>query len=95
MVTDKAYTESGASVLYYAELATGGTGTFTIDGSWGTDYKVYLLAVNKGGEKKTDTASAPVEITIPTKSDQTVTAPTRAPKTDAGAAGVSLYGKIN
>lgn len=26
---------------------------------------------------------------------QTVTAPTRAPKTDAGAAGVSLYGKIN
>ena len=76
MVTDKAYTESGASVLYYAELATGGTGTFTIDGSWGTDYKVYLLAVNKGGDMKTDTASAPVEITIPTKSDQTVTAPT-------------------
>ena len=28
-------------------------------------------------------------------SSQTVTAPTRAPKTDAGAAGVSLYGKIN
>ena len=29
------------------------------------------------------------------RSSQTVTAPTRAPKTDAGAAGVSLYGKIN
>ena len=28
-------------------------------------------------------------------SSQTVTAPTRAPKTDAGAAGVSLYGKLN
>ena len=28
-------------------------------------------------------------------SSQTVTAPTRAPKTDAGAEGVSLYGKIN
>lgn len=29
------------------------------------------------------------------RTSQTVTAPTRAPKTDAGAAGVSLYGKIN
>ena len=29
------------------------------------------------------------------RSSQTVAAPTRAPKTDAGAAGVSLYGKIN
>ena len=75
MVTDKAYTASDTSVLYYAALATGGTGTFTIDSSWGTNYKVYLLAVNEGGEKKTDTASTPVEITIP-KSDQTVTAPT-------------------
>ena len=76
LVTSKAYTESDAAVLQYTALAAGGTGTFTIDSSWGTNYKVYLLAVNEGGEKKTDTASAPVEITIPTKSDQTVTAPT-------------------
>lgn len=69
LVTDKAYTESDASVLYYAELTTGGTGTFELDSSWGTNYKVYLLSVNEGGEKKTDTASEPVEITIPDSVD--------------------------
>ncbi len=69
LVTDKAYTESDASVLYYAALTEGGTGTFELDSNWGTNYKVYLLAVNEGGEKKTDTASEPVEITIPDSVD--------------------------
>ena len=73
MVTDKGYTESGASVLQYTALTAGsesGTGTFTLDSSitgiWGTDYHVYLMAVNEGGENKTDYASDWVELSKPT-----------------------------
>lgn len=69
MVTDKAYTESETTVLQYAALTDGtesGTGSFALDsgitGTWGTNYHVYLLAVNESGEKKTDYASAPTEI---------------------------------
>ena len=69
MVTDKAYSESGVKVLQYTALTVGAesdTGTFTLDssiiGTWGTDYHVYLLAVNEGGEMRTDYASTPVEI---------------------------------
>ena len=68
LVTDK----SGAKVLQYTALTTGsdGTGSFDLDtsivtianGTWGTDYHVYILAVNEGGEKRTDCASAPREI---------------------------------
>lgn len=68
LVTDK----SGAKVLQYTALTTGsdGTGSFDLDtsivtianGTWGTDYHVYILAVNEGGEKRTDCASAPQEI---------------------------------
>ncbi len=73
MVTNKAYTESGATVLAYTALTAGAeaeTGTFTLDSSWGTDYKVYLLAVNEGGEKKTDTASTPAAITLSDEPDE-------------------------
>jgi len=70
MITDRAYTDSGANVLQYTQLTAGaesGTGIFTMDsgisGTWGEDYHVYLLAVNESGEKKTDYASAPAELT--------------------------------
>ena len=73
MITDKAYTASDAAVLQYTALTAGsttGTGTFTLDSSitgvWGSNYHVYVLAVNEGGEKKSDYASTPVEIKNPT-----------------------------
>lgn len=65
LVTDEAYTENDAEVLAYTELAAGaeaGTGAFMLDSSWGT---VYLLAVNENGDKATDYASTPLEISIP------------------------------
>lgn len=73
LVTDKAYTESGAKVLQYTALAVNGDGAgiFTLDtdavtGTWGADYHVYLLAVNEGFELlQTDYASAPVELREP------------------------------
>lgn len=75
MITDKAYTASGAQVLYYGPLTgtlsaagTAGTGTFTLPSAleaqtWGTDYHVYIIADDVNGDKETDYASAPVEIT--------------------------------
>ena len=73
LVTNKAYTENGAKVLAYTALTAGaeaGTGTFTLDSSWGRNYNVYLLAVNEGGEKKTDTASKPAAITLSDEPDE-------------------------
>ena len=74
MITDKAYTESDAAILYYGALqgvdisATTGTGTFVmpsgLDGKvLGTDYRVYILAEHTTGTNATDYASTPVEIT--------------------------------
>lgn len=72
MVTDKAYTADDAAILQYSELTAGtedGTGTFTLDssitGTWGTDYQVYLLAVNENGDEETDYACEPVELSNP------------------------------
>lgn len=72
LVTDAAYTKSGAKVLQYTALAVNGDGAgiFTLDtdavtGAWGADYHVYLLAVNEGFELQTDYASAPVELREP------------------------------
>lgn len=77
MITDKAYTESGAQVLYYEALTgtlsaagTAGTGTFTLPSdlkarTCGTDYRVYIIAEDVNGDKETDYASTPYEITIP------------------------------
>ena len=69
MVTKSPWND-GAEVLQYEKLASGtesGIGSFTpassISGTWGTDYHVYLLAVNEGGEKKSNYAGTPVELT--------------------------------
>lgn len=52
---------------------TTGTGIFTLpngyaDKTWGTDYRVYILAEDVNDEKETDYASAPVEIKAVTAS---------------------------
>ena len=74
MITDKAYTESDAQILYYGALQTdsinsgSGKGTFKLpnglDGkTLGSDYHVYILAEHVNDTNATDYASEPVEIT--------------------------------
>ena len=74
MITDKAYTESDAQILYYGALQTdsinsgSGKGTFELpnglDGkTLGSDYHVYILAEHVNDTNATDYASEPVEIT--------------------------------
>lgn len=72
MITDKAYTESDAQILYYGALQTdsinSGNGTFELpnglDGkTLGSDYHVYILAEHINDTNATDYASEPVEIT--------------------------------
>ena len=74
MITDKAYTESDAQILYYGALQTdsinsgSGKGTFELpnglDGKkLGSDYHVYILAEHVNDTNATDYASEPVEIT--------------------------------
>ena len=71
MITDQAYNADGAKILYYGKLDTTlstGTGTFTLpealkDQTFRTDYYIYILAEHVSGEKVTDYASAPLEIT--------------------------------
>ena len=72
MITDKAYTESNAQILYYGALQTdsinSGNGTFELpnglDGkTFGNDYRVYILAEHVNNTNATDYASEPVEIT--------------------------------
>ena len=74
MITDKAYTESDAQILYYGALQTdsinsgSGKGTFELpnglDGkTLGSDYHVYILAEHINDTNATDYASEPVEIT--------------------------------
>lgn len=76
MITDKAYTEADANILYYGALqdaslsdgGTTGTGTFVLPsattGTPGTDYYVYIIAEHVSGDNVTDYASEPVEIDI-------------------------------
>ncbi len=65
---------TNAAPLLYTNLDTDswntqGSGTFTLDtakvsGTWGTDYKVYLVAEDVNGEKETDYSSTPVELKL-------------------------------
>ena len=76
LVLDKEYTAgntNGATVLDYQKLnvdsfSASGTGTYTLPDSLyrkgcGTDYHMYILAEDVNGEKETDYAGTPVEIT--------------------------------
>lgn len=76
MITDKAYRESNAQVLYYGKLqdvttgSTTGTGTFTLPAdlaskTCGTNYYAYIIAEDINDGKTTDYASAPAQINIP------------------------------
>ena len=77
MITDKAYAESDAQVLYYGTLqgvttgsSTTGMGTFILpedlaSKTCGTDYYAYIIAEDINGGTMTDYASAPAQITIP------------------------------
>lgn len=66
MITDRAYTDSNASILYYGALNTTldstGTGTFTLPTGLSEGYKIYMMAEDVNGETITDYASTPVEI---------------------------------
>ena len=89
LITDKAYTEVDAKILYYGALDAGdtladsetgnGTGTFTLpdgyaDKTCGTDYYAYILAEDVNGDYKTDYASTPVSITVPQRPILTISA---------------------
>lgn len=91
MITDKAYTESDAQILYYGALQTdsinsgSGKGTFELpnglDGkTLGSDYHVYILAEHVNNTNATDYASEPVEITDVTITINRVEATINQPK---------------
>ena len=74
VITDKAYTEADAEILYYGALQNTdlsnktGIGTFALPSSLigktlGTDYHIYILAEHINSTNATDYASEPVEIT--------------------------------
>lgn len=74
MITNKAYNESGAEVLYYGALQevtdtdsdgspdTTGTGSFELPSELPDEYKIYMLAEDINDAKHTDYASTPVEL---------------------------------
>lgn len=91
MITDKAYTESDAQILYYGALQTdsinseSGKGTFELpnglDGkTLGSDYHVYILAEHTNNTNATDYASEPVEIINVTTTINRVEATINQPK---------------
>ncbi len=69
MITDKAYGEGDASILYYGALTTTlaatGTGTFTLPEGLSEDYKVYMMAEDVNGDTLSDYSSEPEALTIP------------------------------
>ncbi|MBP5654952.1 MAG: S-layer homology domain-containing protein [Clostridiales bacterium] len=75
MITDKAYDDSDANLLYYNELEgdfslTGASGSFALPSDldisrWGSDYHVYIFAEILCDGNETDYASEPLELTKP------------------------------
>ena len=96
LVTDKAYTESDATILKYGKLADvtstslSGTADFTLPdgltGTLGTDYHIYLLTEDVNGEKETDYANLK-EITA----DDINSAPTETLLTKITPTGIDTY----
>ncbi len=96
MITDKAYSDSDAAILYYGALqgtefsTTSGTGTFAMPGSLngktlGKDYHLYILAEHTAATNVTDYAGTPLEITTISEKINSI-----ALKVDAPAAGSPL-----
>ena len=76
MITDQAYADDGAQILFYGALQeveinnTTGTGIFTLppdlkNQTCGRDYYVYLIAEAVNGDQRTDYAGEPYAITVP------------------------------
>lgn len=71
MITDKAYTDAGAQVLYYGKVSEGSgvaaSGTVTFDVPWTLPEgcHAYLFAEQVNGPTATDYATEPVEFQIP------------------------------
>ncbi|MDE5967354.1 MAG: leucine-rich repeat domain-containing protein [Lachnospiraceae bacterium] len=71
MITDKAYTDTGAQVLYYGKVSEGSgvaaSGTVTFDVPWTLPEgcHAYLFAEQVNGPTATDYATEPVEFLIP------------------------------
>lgn len=71
MITDKAYTDAGAQVLYYGKVSEGSgvaaSGTVTFDVPWTLPEgcHAYLFAEQVNGPTATDYATEPVEFLIP------------------------------
>lgn len=95
MITDKAYTESDAQILYYGALKNvdleqarinGGRGTFTLPDALTKNSKVYILAEDINGAKETDYTSVPFEIPVtivePDDDSDTDSNPDENPDTD-------------
>ena len=64
----------GTEAKYYGKLDD--SGSFTLPDSYDTSWKTWLIAEKVNDGNATNYAGSPVEITIPDKSEQTVTAPT-------------------
>ena len=65
LITDKKYTDSGSEILYYGEISNG---KFTLPDEIGrmdmSDCHVYIIGEEANGERESDYASRPVEITL-------------------------------
>lgn len=78
LITDRAYSEENAQVLYYGPLQTSpakttGLGAFLLPDGLGRqvckmDYYAYILAEDRNGDQQTDYASSLCSITIPAAS---------------------------
>lgn len=82
MITDKAYTESDAGILYYGALTTtlntttkAGTGTFTLPAGLPDGYKIYMMAEDVNESNLTDYSSLPVKINPIVPSNVTIINP--------------------
>ena len=85
VMTNGIWTDAGwssnAEKKYYGKLnitgdvGTSGTGSFELPNDYVETWHIYIVAENVNDGSLTDYASAPVEITIPTQDEQTVTAP--------------------
>ena len=71
LITDKAYNDNDAKILYYDSLnvtgniSSSGTGTFVLPeglGNLGSDYHLYVFAEDINGDHESDYASTPSEI---------------------------------
>lgn len=73
LITDKAYTDPEATILFYffaetEDSSSGKVASFdlpsTLTGTWGTDYRVYLIAEDLHTDPCTDYGSIPLDLSV-------------------------------